>query len=129
MLGPAGALLATVPLPPGTSGRAVSVHPRGRAAAVAGDTGGVVSVPLGGGAARRLFDGGGRFARVAWSPDGRWLLASWRDADQWVFIRSPGARRGVPDARRVVTFSRIESQFDPGGEHGDFPEPGGWCCG
>ncbi len=129
VLGPAGALLATIPLPPGTSGRALSVHPGGRAAAVAGDTGGVVSVPLRGHAARRLFDGGGRFARVAWSPDGRWLLASWRDADQWVFIHSPGARRGVPDARRVVTFSRIENQFDPGGAEGEFPEPGGWCCG
>ena len=128
VLGRSGAPRATIPLPPGTSGRALSLHPGGRAAAVAADTGGVVSVPLEGGAARRLFDGGGRFARVVWSPDGRWLLASWRDADQWVFIRSPGARGGLPDARRVVTFSRIESQFDPGGADGDFPEPGGWCC-
>ncbi len=130
VLGPAGAPLATIPLPPGTSGRALSLHPGGRSAAVVGNAGGVVSVPLAGGEARRLFDGGGRFSGVAWSPDGRWLLASWRAADQWVFIHSPGARRGAPDARRVVTFSQIERQLDPGGDgRRGFPELGGWCCG
>jgi sugar lactone lactonase YvrE len=128
VIGPAGTPLATIPLPAGTSGRALSLHPGGRSAAVAGDAGGVVSVQLAGGATRRLFDGGGRFSGVAWSPDGRWLLASWRDADQWVFIHSPGARRGAPDARRVVTFSQIERQLDPGGEEEGFPELGGWCC-
>jgi hypothetical protein len=95
--------------------------------AVAGTARGVVdhTLPRPGRAPRTLFDGEGRFSGLAWSPDGRWLLAGWRAADQWVFIGSPGARRGEPGARRVVTFSRITEQVDPGG---GFPRLEGWCC-
>ena len=78
---------------------------------------------------RTLFDGEGRFSGLAWSPDGRWLLAAWRDADQWVFIASPGARRGAPGARRVITFSRITEQLDPADHAAGFPRVEGWCCG
>jgi sugar lactone lactonase YvrE len=109
--------------------RALAVHPSGRKAAVAGEAGGVLVVPLGGpGRARRLFDGAGTFSGLAWSPDGRWLLAAWRDAGQWVFIRSGGGR-GRPFARRVVTFSRIAEQLDPSGSvPASFPRIEGWCC-
>ena len=64
---------------------------------------------------RTLFSGSGEFDRLAWSPNGRWLLVSWPTADQWVFVR-PG------HPRRIVGESRISSQF------GGFPRVEGWCC-
>jgi len=64
---------------------------------------------------RTLFRGTGNFNRLAWSPNGRWLLVSWPTADQWVFLR-PGR------PRRIVGASRISSQF------GGFPRVEGWCC-
>jgi hypothetical protein len=69
-----------------------------------------------GSAARRVFAGAGAFTGLEWSPDGRWLLVAWRDADQWLFLRSAGVRavRGVSD---------ISRQFG-----GAFPALGGWCC-
>jgi hypothetical protein len=97
--------------------------------AVTGGAGGVAAVELdrrAGRAPRRLFDGQGEFSGLAWSPDGRWLLAVWRDADQWVFIRSPASRRGSPAPRRVVTFSNIARQLDPG--RATFARIDGWCC-
>ncbi|MGH2992844.1 MAG: WD40 repeat domain-containing protein [Solirubrobacterales bacterium] len=70
---------------------------------------------------RRLFDGPGRFTDVTWSPDGEWLLLSWRDADQWLFIR--------PSDERVVAVSNISRQFDPGAsDPRAFPRVSGWCC-
>ena len=109
----------------------MALHPSGRSVAVADSRDGVVGLSLTrpGRAPRTLFDGEGRFSGLAWSPDGRWLLAAWRDADQWVFIGSPGAGRGAPGARRVVTFSRITEQLDPAGRAGGFPRVEGWCCG
>jgi hypothetical protein len=98
-----------------------------RAAAFVGSTHRVVAVraagsPAGAGSSvfrfgdgRTLFRGTGVFDRIAWSPDGRWLLVSWPTADQWVFVR-PGHNR------RIVGESRISSQF------GGFPHVVGWCC-
>jgi hypothetical protein len=71
---------------------------------------------------RTLFTGEGRFDGLAWSPDGRWLLVSWPDADQWVFLRAP-------DVRRVITFSAVTAEFDPGGSGEDrFARIVSWCC-
>ena len=56
--------------------------------------------------------------QVAWSPDGRWLLASWPAANQWVFIRMAGG---------ISAVSRISQQFAPG-KHTAFPRLDGWCC-
>jgi WD40-like Beta Propeller Repeat len=71
---------------------------------------------------RTLFTGEGRFDGLAWSPDGRWLLVSWPDADQWVFLRAP-------DVRRVITFSAVTAEFDPGGSgEGRFARIVSWCC-
>jgi hypothetical protein len=67
-------------------------------------------------AARRVFSGAGRFTDLEWSPDGRWLLLGWRDADQWVFVRSERVR-----GLRAV--NSISQQFE-----GGFPNVGGWCC-
>jgi hypothetical protein len=64
--------------------------------------------------ARRIL-GEGAFTRVTWSPDGRWVLAAWQRADQWIFRRI--GRRGKIDAVDNVT-----EQF------GGFPSFAGWCC-
>lgn len=72
-------------------------------------------------AERRVFAGPGRFTDVTWSPDGEWLLLSWRDADQWLFIR--------PGDERVVAVSNISRQFAPGESSSEpFPRVSGWCC-
>ena len=67
-------------------------------------------------AARRVFGGAGRLDGLVWSPDGRWLLVAWHDADQWVFVR---------DGRtpRIAAVSNVSAQFD-----GSFPRIEGWCC-
>jgi hypothetical protein len=66
---------------------------------------------------RRVFAGAGRFTDAAWSPDARWLLVAWKDADQWIFVRMPGASR-------ITAVSGITKQF----EGGRFPSVAGWCC-
>lgn len=69
-----------------------------------------------------VFRAAGRLAEVAWSPSGHWLLASWPDADQFLFFRLPGVRR-------PLAASGIRREFDPGGEGlGGFPRVAGWCC-
>jgi hypothetical protein len=71
---------------------------------------------------RRVFLGVGRISSLAWSPNGRWLLLAWRDADQWLFIRSAAVRR-------VQAVSNISRQFNPGARREPvFPDLGGWCC-
>jgi dipeptidyl aminopeptidase/acylaminoacyl peptidase len=71
--------------------------------------------------AERLFAGPGRLQEPTWSPDGRWLLIGWPDADQWLFLR--------PSDGKVRAVSHISRQFDPG-ISGQAPFPGisGWCC-
>jgi hypothetical protein len=72
--------------------------------------------------ARTLFAGAGSFGELAWSPGGRWLLATWPSADQWLFLRMPGVGR-------VVAVSGIGREFDPGAESDSpFPRVTGWCC-
>lgn len=63
---------------------------------------------------RTLFTAPSRLSGMAWSPDGRWLLASLPVADQWVFVQTRGARR-------VLAVSHIRRQF--GGE----PTLDGWA--
>ena len=64
---------------------------------------------------RRVFDGTGRFTDLAWSPDGRWLVVAWRDADQLVFVRTSGARR-------IEAVANVSRQF----ESARFPRIAGW---
>lgn len=72
---------------------------------------------------RTLFAGAGRFSAVRWSPDGHWLLVTWRDADQWVFVP-------VTRSRGVVAANRIARAFAPDrAASASFPRVGGWCCG
>jgi hypothetical protein len=65
--------------------------------------------------ARRVISVAGVFDRVAWSPDARWLLLSWRSADEWLFIRSASVRKVVPVAGIADAF-------------GPAAVPAGWCC-
>jgi hypothetical protein len=64
---------------------------------------------------RRLFAQTGRLGDLAWSPNGRWLVVSWNEPDQWVFLRTtrdPGIR----------AVNNVTEQF------GGFPSFAGWCC-
>jgi hypothetical protein len=71
----------------------------------------------------RLFPGAGRMTDVVWSPNGRWLLVGWPDADQLVFLRLPGV------TRKIVAADDVRREFDPGGPTTDaFPRLAGWCC-
>ncbi len=65
---------------------------------------------------RTLFNVGGRLASVTASPDGRWLLVGWPEADQWIFVRATG--------RRILAVSNIDAQF----RTRSFPRVEGWCC-
>ena len=55
-----------------------------------------------------LFAGAGEISDLAWSPNGNWLLADWRGADQWIFLRM---RERVAGVARVLAASGIEAQF------------------
>jgi hypothetical protein len=64
----------------------------------------------------------GRISDLAFSPDGRWLLAGWSEADQFLFLRLPGVRR-------IVAVDDVRREFDPGSPGiGEFPRISGWCC-
>ena len=68
---------------------------------------------------RVLFRADGRFTRLRFSPNGRWLLVAWPLADQWVYLR-PGAA----GARRVLAAASVSTRFGGRG----FPQLSGWCC-
>ncbi|HEY6462177.1 MAG TPA: hypothetical protein VIY73_18550 [Polyangiaceae bacterium] len=92
--------------------RALAFARDGRLALLRGD--GVLIVSSG--HVRTLFVAPSRLDGLAWSPDGRWLLSSLPQADQWVFVQTRGARR-------VLAVSHIRRQF--GGE----PALDGWAPG
>jgi Tol biopolymer transport system component len=82
----------------------------------------IVTGPDGAGPARSVLSGLGRIATPTWSPNGKWLLAAWRDADQWVFI-DPARPHGVEPV------GNISRQFEPGATgQASFPQIRGWCC-
>jgi hypothetical protein len=65
----------------------------------------------------------GRISDLVFSPDGRWLLAGWPEADQLLFLRLPGVGR-------IVAVDDVRREFDPGSPGiGEFPRISGWCCG
>jgi dipeptidyl aminopeptidase/acylaminoacyl peptidase len=73
-------------------------------------------------APRQVFSGPGSFPDLAWSPNARRLLLSWREPDQWLFVPTNG--RG-----RVKAVGNIARQFDPGATSSPaFPRVAGWCC-
>jgi hypothetical protein len=115
-----GAVLRTVALP---ATRAVAWLPSGRAFAAlrAGATSEVVLAGARGDATpQRLLAVPGRLRDLAASPDGRWLLASAPDADQWLLVRTSGGGR-------IAARSDVARQFDPGARSpGRTPRVLGW---
>ena len=70
---------------------------------------------------RLLVSDPGVFSSLAFSPDGRWLLAGWRDANQWLFIPLAGGK--------VKAVGHISQQFAPGARVPiAFPRVDSWCC-
>jgi WD40-like Beta Propeller Repeat len=122
----AGALVWQRRAPRGARFQTAALSPTGRAVAAVLTTKDAARSELlrlgPGEAPHRLFSGLGRLGEVAYSPDGRWLLLTWRSADQWLFLNPahPG---------RVVAISDISAQFDPGATSPvAFPGAVGWCC-
>jgi hypothetical protein len=103
-------------------GRDAALAPTGRSFILAQEAAGrgqlwvVPRIRPDGSAARRLFAGAGAFEQIAWSPDGRWVLAGWSTAHQWVFLRGDGS------AIRAV--ANVSEQF----RSKSFPRVEGWCC-
>ena len=58
----------------------------------------------------------GRLRGLEWSPDGRWLLAGWPAADQWLVVPASGRPH-------VASVSGITHRFGTGAS------TQGWCCG
>jgi hypothetical protein len=122
-----GRLVRRIALPRGTHATAAAFRPGSGeiAYAVMSEAGEVSRVlltasPRGG--SRTVFNGRGPLMDLEWSPNGRWLLIGWPDADQWVFLRQPGVRK-------IVSVESVRREFDPGGTGaGSFPRVTGWCC-
>ena len=123
LLGPGGRVRYGLLRPPAAPVTAARLAPGGRSVAFVQRVGGrselwvIPRLRPDGSAARRVFAGAGTFSDLEWSPDGRWLLVGWREADQWVFLHS--AR-----VRRLEAVSGITGQFDST----RFPRVAGWCC-
>ena len=119
---PVGGLDAVPELAPSTvAGRARSPI-TGRTAAIRRASDGSKLVLTGDGRAPRqiLFRSPGYLTGPTWSPDGRWLLIGWRDANQWLFINAD-------QPRRVVAFDNIAEQFDEAdAPRRDLPRVAGW---
>jgi PQQ enzyme repeat len=69
----------------------------------------------------RLFEGPGRISNLATSPDGKWIVAGWPDADQFLFFRR------LPRLGKVVSVSDVTAEFSPGVSGAEpFPRIAGW---
>ena len=72
--------------------------------------------------AERLQEVEGHLEDVVFSPNGRWLVTGWPEADQLLFLRLPGVSR-------IVAVSDVRREFDPGGRGAiEFPRVVAWCC-
>jgi hypothetical protein len=98
------------------TGVAIAAQPRSASFAVVERLRSGLSRVSRAGTGRELFFGAGTFDGLAWSPNGRWLLVAWHDADQWVFVRAG-------QTPRIDAVSNVSAQFD-----GSFPRIEGWCC-
>jgi hypothetical protein len=76
------------------------------------------------GEARFLYSAPGDFGTLSISPNGKWLLVGWVNADQWLFLRLKAAK--------VISVSGIAQQFGAGQRVGPlskaFPASVSWCC-
>ena len=93
---------------------AAALSPDGRTLALVRGSDLVLTPIAATGKGRRVFSAAG-LGQLTWSPDGRWLLASWPPADQWLFV-------SVVGGPRIAALSHVRQQFR------GFPELEGWCC-
>jgi len=115
-----GARVGAVALAPSGHGLAAATSRVGRSGAARGEIE-LADLASVGAKSRQLFSGPGRFSGLAFSPNGRWLLVAWPDADQWLFIPLAGGK--------VKAVSHISQQFAPGASAPtSFPRLDGWCC-
>jgi hypothetical protein len=123
----AGRLVAARDVPAGFDAEHAVWAPRGRQVAVvrtsrATQRSEVVVLDAGHRLRERLLPAGpGHFGAPAWSPNGRWLLLPWPEADQWLFLRPEGAPR-------VDAVANIARQFAAGSGRLAFPRTATWCC-
>jgi hypothetical protein len=133
LYGAGGTLLASRPLPPASRAEHAAWAPHGsRIALVRSGTrttrSEIVIVDAADELrARSLFGRLGRFGAPDWSPDGRWLLLPWPEADQWLFLRPEEQGRADGEAPRTAV-ANIARQFAPGADRGAFPRSVQWCC-
>jgi Tol biopolymer transport system component len=114
-----GRTLRRVPFA-GIRARSMAFAPRGSQLAAVRVLGGhseVTVLDASTGRSRVLFAGVGTFSDLAWSPDGRWLLVGWHDADQWLFIP-------LRSGQRLTAVANVATQF---GSPGAFPAVSGWA--
>lgn len=83
----------------------------------------------GGVRSRAVFSATGafQFGEVLFSPDGKRLLLTWPELDQWLFIRPDENEKQLGSVQQAV--GDIAAQFDPGSagpSRGPIVE--GWCC-
>jgi hypothetical protein len=107
---PAGADVLDAEFAPGTRDVAYSAFApeEGRSVVVLGEA--------------RLQAVEGHLEDLVFSPDGRWLLAGWPEADQLLFLRLPGVSR-------ILAVNDVRREFDPGGLGAtSFPRAAAWCC-
>ena len=73
---------------------------------------------------RALYSAAGEFGGLSVSPNGRWLLVGWVNADQWLFLRL--------DRLRVRAVAGIAAKFGGAQRSGPlssvFPSDVSWCC-
>jgi hypothetical protein len=115
VFGRGGRTLRTITL--SATGLALALHPSGRRAAVVVGSqrgGRVLDVSLADGKSSVRFQGD--VDGAAWSRDGRHLLLSWRNADQWL-VFGPGDR--------VRALHGVSREL---GTAGGFPRVVAWCC-
>jgi WD40-like Beta Propeller Repeat len=114
------AAFATMGTGPDASARVPSPTQPRSALVRSGDGGSELLLVAEGKRPQTLLSGPGELTAPTWSPDGRWVLVGWVEADQWLFINAD-------QPRRVVGFDNIAEQF--GGEAtdaDDFPRVAGW---
>ena len=76
---------------------------------------------------RALLADPGTFSKVSWSPDGRWLLFAWPDADAWLLDSSPEAARSCREPSGTSS-GRNPARCASSSGAGGFPRPAGWRC-
>lgn len=132
-----GRLERSVPTPEGSRVAAVTPDPSGDRLAIVLEPGSgaveskarvlLARIDAGEHRERTVFSGPGRFGAPSFSPDGRWILLPWVDADQWIFISPTEDRKQL---RTVIAVGDIARQFDPGARGtAQPPRVEDWCCG